>query len=98
MRALSIIFWILSVLAALAGMVFYGYVQAMGCAFSGPAGSQNCTHKWPWEMGQEDFVFLVLLPSLAVLLLIFLAIRTGKAATVRDRQKHSMTKQGSDDA
>lgn len=42
----------------------FGYLQIMGlaCAFASPTGA-SCRVKMPWELGQEDTLFLVILPG-----------------------------------
>ncbi len=68
-RAASIIFFVLAGIAAIGGVLFYGFVSAMACAFGSLNG--NCRSRMPWELQGEDLTFMVIIPGL-----IFIAFLT----------------------
>lgn len=81
MRALSIFLYVLTGLFALLWAFGYVYVSGLACAFSGPAASQNCSMKMPWELDSEAFTMMVTFPLVVFVLLAvlgFLAARSAK--------------------
>lgn len=78
---LRIVLSALGFFGLLAWAMFYFAIQGLACAFSGPEGSKNCRTKAPWELGREDFLFLVTIPGALIVLVFFLAWLAGRKRT-----------------
>ena len=75
MRVLS---WLLFLLALIIGgcaILLYLYAAGMACAYSTSGG--ECGIKWPWQLGREDIIVMILIPGSLVALLVWggLALR-----------------------
>lgn len=77
MRILSIILFGLAALVAIPAVLFYFYLTSLACGYAPRA--TGC-HAWPWELGSDDRLWLVQLPTGIVLVLLALAIWTHRKA------------------
>lgn len=76
MRVLSWVFYALAAAAVLFWLWFYLYIQGLACAFGSVSGS--CRTRWPWQLGGEDLVLLVVFPLAVVLVLAGLGWLAGR--------------------
>jgi hypothetical protein len=70
MRALSVLLVVLAAVVAAVAILFYLYVTSLACGFA--PGASSC-QAWPWQLGRDDRLWLVQLPSGIVLVLVALA-------------------------
>jgi hypothetical protein len=68
----------LTALVAAFAVLFYGYVTSLACGYV--PGSSGC-HAWPWELGRDDRLWLVQLPSGLVVVLLSLGIWARRKAS-----------------
>lgn len=73
---LRIVFLGLGGLSLTGWIAFYVWINAMACTFGNPNG--GCRAKWPWELGGEDLMLLVVLPGCVTAILFALAWITGR--------------------
>ena len=61
-RVARILLIVLASVGAVLWVGFYIYISALACAF-GSVNSQNCRAKWPWELGGDDLIGMVVFPG-----------------------------------
>ena len=82
MRVLSILLWIATLGFLLFWAFAYIYIHGLACAFGNP-NSTTCSIDMPWQLGGEDFMLLIAVPSAVFLFLLALAVFTGRVAKRR---------------
>lgn len=65
MRRLSNFLFLLAAVVVGLSVLFYLYVLGMACAFI--TSGSPCRIRLPWQLGYEDFLYLVLLPTIFVI-------------------------------
>jgi hypothetical protein len=82
MRVLSyLLFLLAAIIAGFAGLI---YLYAAGARCSYALRSSSCSMRWPWELGHEDVITMVLIPGGLIALLVWGGIalrRMAKRAT-----------------
>ncbi len=58
---MRVVFIILGCISLVAWFLWYQFVSSMACAFGSVSG--NCTMRAPWDLNNEDFSFMVLIPG-----------------------------------
>jgi len=52
----------LGVIAAILSVVWYLYIQKLGCAMGTGTAPTRCPIRMPWQLGSEDLLFLFVTP------------------------------------
>lgn len=79
MRVVSILLWVASAGFLLFWVTAYMYLHGLACAYGNP-NSTTCRVDLPWQLGGEDFLFMIVYPGMILLILIGLAVLAGRAA------------------
>lgn len=78
MRVLACLLFALAL--AIAGLAVFLYLLGQGAACSYALRSSSCRFKFPWELGSEDIIFVVILPWSLVALLVYGGIAAWRKA------------------
>jgi hypothetical protein len=82
MRLLSFILFAMAALVVGCAILIYGYVTSLACGYA--PGAAGC-HAAPWDLGSDDYFWLVSLPGSIAMILIVLALLAHRKAN-RDKR------------
>ena len=71
----KLMYWLAAIGAVLWGL-WYWLIHGLACGWATPG--TPCRMKMPWELGAEDFLYLVIYPGTPVVILLVAAIVIGR--------------------
>jgi hypothetical protein len=61
LRYLAFFLWCVMAVGLVCWVLFYSWIVSLACAYSSPNG--QCGTTWPWQLGGEDLLFLIVIPA-----------------------------------